>query len=116
MTEQKYIGIENELISFRGKKTVPFNYTNFKKICSETKRFLGSCSTLWSDTGNLYYLDCDEIEIATPPIALNKGFATRVISLLIDGRNNIIKSTPHMKHTGYSIHWNLTASENINSF
>ncbi len=113
MTKQKYIGIENELISFHNNREVPFNNTRLKQLVKntkyyETKRF----NYIWSEIGNLYYIDTDEIEIATPPIPLNKGFATRVTNSLIIGRNQIIKNTPHMKHTGYSMHWNLTRPEN----
>ncbi len=109
MTKQKYIGIENELKSFYNNKIVPFNMTGLRKIVRNTKYIENTdYELMWSEVNNLYYIDGCEIEIATPPIPLNKGFATRVTNSLIIGRNQIIKNTPHMKHTGYSMHWNLT--------
>ncbi len=113
MIEQKYIGIENELISYKHNKIVPFDESYLKKIVKNAKYLENNdYDCIWSEISNLYYVDCCEIEIATPPIPLNKGFATRVTNSLIIGRNQIIKNTPHMKHTGYSMHWNLTRPEN----
>ncbi len=118
MTKQKYIGIENELISFDESKEVSFRSVDLEKVRNEIKYYLPEDynDSLKSDSGNLYYIDCCEIEIATPPIPLNKGFATRVTNSLIIGRNQIIKNTPDIKHTGYSMHWNLTASDDADSF
>jgi hypothetical protein len=115
MVKERYIGIENELISFRNNKVVPFNKTSFKKIGRHTKYKMvdGYDDIMWSDVGGLYYVDGSELELATPPVALNKGFSTRLTDLLIRARNQVVKNTPHMKHTGYSMHWNLTTPSSV---
>jgi hypothetical protein len=110
MTYDLYIGIENELISFRNNKPVPFNITCLNKIPRNKKIQEKEDCGLWSNNGNLLYLDGNEIEIATTPIPINSGFATRLTDLLVIERNQIIKNTPHLKHTGYSMHWNLSES------
>ncbi|MCR4327756.1 MAG: hypothetical protein NUV46_04205 [Nanoarchaeota archaeon] len=42
---------------------------------------------------------------------MNKGFATRLTNSLLIGRDHVIKNTPELDHTGYSMHWNLTSPE-----
>ncbi|MDO8516815.1 MAG: hypothetical protein Q7S33_01700, partial [Nanoarchaeota archaeon] len=67
--------------------------------------------------GNGFYVDGAEIEILTPPILINKGFATRLTDSLMIGRDRVVKSIPELKHTGYSMHWNLSSTKyKINSF
>ena len=110
MTKQKYIGIENELKSFDNDGYQGFNSDYFQKLLID-KYFVKSSTAIRSNIGNGYYIDGEEIEIITPPIALNKGFASRLTDALILGRNYIIKNTPELIHTGYSMHWNLTHDE-----
>jgi hypothetical protein len=114
MVQEKYIGIENELTSFSLKKQYNnqgFNYADFQNLLKD-KYFKIADGAMRSSIGNGYYIDGSEIEIITPPIALNSGFATRLTNALILGRNYVIKNTPHMQHTGYSMHWNLSHDNN----
>jgi hypothetical protein len=121
MTNQKYIGIENELKSFEGTDKINFtkdfttdDFNNFMK--GKYYYYSINQSGIRSHTGNKYYVDGNEMEIVTPPIAINKGFASRVTDALILGRNYVIKNTPYLKHTGYSMHWNLTATDAEDDF
>jgi hypothetical protein len=109
MVQEKYIGIENELTSFSLKygNSQGFNSNNFQNLLID-KYYQISNNAIRSNIGNGYYIDGSEIEITTPPIALNKGFATRLTNALVLGRNYIIKNTPELQHTGYSMHWNLS--------
>ncbi len=110
MTKQKYIGIENELTSFNYEGAEGFTGDDFQNLL-KNNYFRKYTNCIRSDIGNGYYIDGSEIETITPPIALNKGFATRLTNALLLGRNYIITNTPHMKHTGYSMHWNLSHDE-----
>jgi hypothetical protein len=115
MVQEKYIGIENELTSFNSYNEEGFNSDDFKNLLKD-KHFRKSETCIRSYNGNGYYIDGSEIEIITPPIALNRGFATRLTNSLLLGRNYVIKNTPDMKHTGYSMHWNLSHNtENFDS-
>ena len=115
MTQEKYIGLENELTSFDSNGYyMGFNSHNFKNLLKD-KYFKIFETSIRSNIGNGYYIDGSEIEIITPPITLNKGFATRLTNLLISGRNQVIKNTPHMNHTGYSMHWNLSTPTSYTS-
>jgi len=114
MTQQKYIGLENELTSFNNYGDQGFSIDDFKKLL-KGKYFKKSNYSIRSDTGNGYYVDGAEIEIVTPPIALNRGFATRLTNALLIGRNHIIKNTPYFNHTGYSMHWNLSNNDSDKS-
>jgi hypothetical protein len=113
MTQEKYIGIENELTSFKDDAfdseiiRQGFELGDFNKLLKD-EYFTISDTSIRSNHGNGYYIDGDEIEIITPPIALNKGFSTRLTNALLLGRNYVIENTPHMLHTGYSMHWNLS--------
>ena len=111
MTQDKYIGIENELTSFENNKIEGFNSKDFNNLLKD-EYFKISDTSIRSNTGNGYYIDGSEIEIITPPIALNKGFSTRLTNALIIGRNYVIENTPDMSHTGYSMHWNLSHDNN----
>ncbi len=114
MGKQKYIGIENELITFENNEQIFFRSTDFDKL--KTKYYQHSDTSIRTDTGNGYYIDGSEIEILTPPIPINKGFASRVTDSLIVGRNHIITNSPELQHTGYSMHWNLTADGDSDQF
>ena len=105
---ERYIGIENELTSFNNGEQVNFKryIKNFSKKFS--KVYIKSPSSIRTDTGNGFYVDGSELEILTPPIALNKGFATRVTDSLMIGRDKVLEYTPELEHTGYSMHWNLS--------
>ncbi|MCW8965576.1 MAG: hypothetical protein OQK82_02655 [Candidatus Pacearchaeota archaeon] len=105
---ERYIGIENELISFKNGQKVSFSgYFDSLKSLFE-KRYDTSGSSMRTNTGHGFYVDESEIEILTPPIALNEGFASRLTDSLIIGRDKVIESTPNLEHTGYSMHWNLS--------
>jgi len=111
MVEQ-YIGIENELITFEEGKVVGFG-EYFDSLVKDTD-YSKSNSSIRTPEGLGFYVDGSEIEILTPPVAINKGFATRLTDLLMIGRDRVINSSPELEHTGYSMHWNLTDTENIN--
>ncbi len=114
MRNQRYIGIENELISFKENEIVSFD-DYFKRLRKE-RYFSISDKAIRTDTGNGYYVDGAEIEILTPPIPINKSFASRLTDSLMIGRNYVIENTPNLKHTGYSMHWNITKNGSRNSF
>jgi len=116
MTKQKYIGIENELKSFEKLGSASFDTRDFDYLLNGEYLKKLDRSRIRSDTGNDYYVDWNEIEIVTPPIPLNTGFASRVTNQLIIGRNYVIANTPYLKHTGYSMHWNLTSKGNKREF
>ena len=122
MNEKQYIAIENELTSFRkneqkrikGKELKIYfsklkNQTHYtsKKEITTTQLSQIEKKVLRTETGNAYYIDGDVIEVVTPPIEINYGFATRLTNSLMIARENILKTIP-LEHTGYSIHWNLT--------
>lgn len=106
MPNQRYIGIENEFTSFiNGTK---INFSNYFYKIDSSKDFHISTTAVRKPIGNGFYVDGEEVEILTPPIVLNKGFATRLTDSLMIGRDYLIRKTPGVKHTGYSMHWNLT--------
>lgn len=106
---ERYIGIENELKSFKNGKEVPFNNYYFDNLKNSfNKVYTKSSTSIRTDTGNGFYIDGNEAEILTPPISLNKGFSSRLTDSLVIGRNKLIESTPELTHTGYSMHWNLS--------
>ncbi|MDO8516813.1 MAG: hypothetical protein Q7S33_01690 [Nanoarchaeota archaeon] len=102
--ENKYIGIENELKSFEVDQVRSINFGKFMNDSDYKK----SASSIRTTTGNGFYIDGQELEILTPPILINKGFATRLTDSLMIGRDRVVKSIPELKHTGYSMHWNLS--------
>lgn len=113
---ERYIGIENELKSFLVNdpdNVVSFSLRDFEYIRNVGRDYIKSPTCIRTDKGLGYYIDGAEIEIMTPPIAINKGFATRLTDTLMIGRDHIINSTPHLNHTGYSMHWNLSSSRNV---
>ena len=106
---EKYIGIENEFVTFNKGKKESCSNDNFSKL----RRKFDNCydisnTSMRTDTGHGFYVDGGELEILTPPVPVNKGFATRLTDLLMIGRNKVVDATPDLEHTGYSIHWNLT--------
>jgi len=105
MTE-RYIGIENELISFKDGQRVGF-YNYFDKLKGPDD-YSKSDTSIRTKDGLGFYVDGGEIEILTPPITINHGFASRLTDSVVMGRNKIINATPELLHTGYSMHWNLT--------
>lgn len=111
---EKYIGIENEVISFKKGRKVSFGsyFKRFRKP-SDFQRIKGALgirgkTTITTKNGLGFYVDGKELEILTPPVALNKGFSTRLTDLLMIGRDRVVKSIPELEHTGYSMHWNIT--------
>jgi len=106
---EKYIGIENEFTSFNKGKKESFSDDNFSKLRRKFNDFYSISNTsMRTDTGHGFYVDGGELEILTPPVSINKGFATRLTDLLMIGRDKVIDATPDLEHTGYSMHWNLT--------
>jgi len=103
---ERYIGIENELISFKREEKI--NAGEFFSHLKEDSDYEKTESSIRTTTGHGYYVDGSELEILTPPVAINKGFATRLTDLLMIGREKVIKSTENIKHTNYSMHWNIT--------
>lgn len=111
MFKKKYIEIENELKSFKDDTEIDFE--DWFQLLKKGQYFDKSETAIRSSIGNGYYVDGCEAEIITPPIAINKGFATRVTDALILGRNYVIKNTPELEHTGYSMHWNFSHDEEM---
>ena len=109
MAEERYIGIENELISFRDGRRVAFISDDLMCVRREFEKYYNiSDNSIRTDTGHGFYVDGCEIEILTPPVAINKGFASRLTDLLMIGRNKVLETTPDLAHTGYSMHWNFS--------
>jgi len=109
---KRYIGIENELSSYLGKVRMPFSH--FKALRKSFNNVYQLSSTsIRTETGHGFYMDGDELEILTPPVLINKGFATRLIDLLLFGRNAVVNASSVQSHAGYSMHWNLTDSGTI---
>ncbi|MDO8517347.1 MAG: hypothetical protein Q7S33_04455 [Nanoarchaeota archaeon] len=106
----KYIGIENELVSFY-EEYEQTSFQNYFDRFADDSDYKKSKTAVRTTTGNGFYVDGSEIEILTPPILINKGFATRLTDSLMIGRERVVKSIPELKHTGYSMHWNLTAEK-----
>ena len=114
--KNRYIGIENELISFEKDNQISFSdeFSKLKKVFN--KYYEISSTSIRTDTGNGFYVDGSELEILTPPVAINKGFSTRLTDSLIIGRNKVLEATPKLKHTGYSMHWNVSNGVDAGSF
>ncbi len=112
---ERYIGIENELISFKKKNQVSFSPYFPKFIKTFDNVHLISEKSIRTKTGHGFYVDGNELEIVTPPISLNKGFATRLTDMLMIARDMVIEKTPKLEHTGYSMHWNLSFNNELES-
>ncbi|MBR9706218.1 hypothetical protein GOV14_04230, partial [Candidatus Pacearchaeota archaeon] len=113
----RYIGIENELIMFydglMNSKGLSFQKRHFRSLKKKFKDvYKISPTAIRTDTGHGFYIDGDEIEILTPPIAINKGFSSRLTDMLVLGRNKVLESSPTHYFTGYSMHWNFSADSN----
>jgi hypothetical protein len=123
MSSNSYIGVEQEFVSFNsgiGPKSC-LDYTRyFEKIREmEGNYFAKSSTAIRTKTGHAVYVDGRELEVCTPPVRLNKGFASRLTDLVILGREKIVRATPDLAHTGLSMHWNIsqpTRSNNQNQF
>jgi len=104
----RYIGVEQEFISFSQEekpRQLPFEW--FKQIKSNEPNYYEKGNTaIRTTTGHAIYKDGNEIEVCTPPVRLNKGFATRLSDLIMIGREKIVRAVPLQHHTGYSMHWN----------
>jgi len=107
------MGIENELISFKDGERISFN--NYFNSLINSFDYNISGRSVRTETGHGFYVDGSEIEILTPPVKINKGFATRLTDLLMIGRDRVVESTPKLEHTGYSVHWNITNGGKIES-
>lgn len=107
----RYFGVEQEFISFSGNDQVDVTGYFGKINKSERPYFKRSDTALRSRTGHAIYADGREVEVCTPPIRINEGFASRVTDLVVMGREKIVNALPHLKHTGYSMHWNLSSPE-----
>jgi hypothetical protein len=103
-----YIGLENELITYKNGNKIDFN-KKFSKFKNSFQHYFEKTNTsIRTDTGHGYYVDGSEIEILTPPILINKGFSTRLANAWFNGYQNVVKNTKSCTHTGYSMHWNLS--------
>ena len=115
----RYIGVEQEFVSF--KKNEPDHSTSFgpyfkKMRANEEAFFKISETSIRTGTGHATYVDQSEIEVCTPPVRINTGFATRLSDLVMIGREKIINAVPELNHTGYSMHWNISKYKRENEF
>ncbi|MBR9706220.1 hypothetical protein GOV14_04240 [Candidatus Pacearchaeota archaeon] len=120
--KKRYIGIENELMTFEKGELIdypddfdidePRNLKNNRYFRNLEKQFEHvyniSHTAIRTDTGHGFYIDDEEIEIVTPPIEINPGFASRLTDSLFIGRDKVLAANPQHEYTGYSMHWNLT--------
>jgi len=108
--DEKYIGIENELISFKGGEKFDFNKVFDKFVRKQAPCYRPEGEDLIRTAKGLcFYMDCYVPEINTPPVLINQGFATRLTDLLMIGREDLIGAFRGIKYTGYSMHWNLSS-------
>jgi len=108
---ERYIGVENELFAFMNGEFVCIDTHFFDKIKRRVDYRVDRTNII-THSGNKYYIDSGGIlEIVTPPIEVNRGFATRLTNSIILGRNHIIESLPNLKFTGYSMHWNISKGD-----
>lgn len=105
----RYIGLENELITFSGGKRRSFK-RYFKSFTREKEDFFKSETSIRTRDGIGYYVDGAELEIVTPPIAMTKGYATRLHDALMRGRERVVEfgEKKSLAFTGYSMHWNIS--------
>ncbi|MFC1753942.1 hypothetical protein ACFL96_11230 [Thermoproteota archaeon] len=61
-----------------------------------------------SDDGLFYNPKKGILEIITPAVPINKGFATRLTDLLTIGTNTLLEAVPELEFTGLCFDWNLT--------
>jgi len=110
MSNDRFIGIENELMGFHeGHRVKVDEY--FLRLKNRLGRYFEKEPyMIRSSFGHKLYVDRSVLEIATPPVLINRGFASRLTDLLIMGRDEVIRSSPELEHTGYSMHWNIDAS------
>lgn len=117
--KNRHIGIENEFKSFdMDGMEEGFRSRNFKKLEQKAGKFFRyvdkyqrtTDTAMRTQQGLGFYIDIDEIEIVTPPVVINKGFASRLTDLLMIGRDTLAESATELQHTGYSMHWNLGAN------
>lgn len=117
---EKYIGLENEFITWQGDNEVSFrNYLDDFRNSLETFDE-NNHNFIKSMDGNVFYRDGDEIEINTPPIIMDKGFSSRVIDSLLLARDDLayFGERRGLRFTEYSMHWNTTKDSSVedNSF
>jgi len=115
---EHYIGIENELATFRKEERIPFESAQFEKLKNSFEEaYLKSEKSIRTSSGHGFYIDGRELEILTPPIRINRGFASRLTDSIICGRNAVFDATENSNsHTGYSMHWNLTKTKVPDNF
>ena len=115
----RYIGVEQEFVSFL--KLDPFDSISFnnyfKKMRAKEESFFKISETsIRTGTGHAIYVDQNEIEVCTPPVRINTGFATRLTDLVMIGREKVINAVPELNHTGLSMHWNVSLDSNCDRF
>jgi len=109
MKQENYIGIENEFVTFDNGEQVPFQKEWVDLLRKKSKAYYNISETsIRTETENGFYIDDEKVEILTPPIALNRGFASRLTDSLMIGRERLLEAVDGVKHTGYSMHWNLS--------
>jgi len=117
MNKDSYIGIENEFVKFDkdGLTRKSYDSGDIDRLSNSFRTtFYKSRHSIRTDAGLGYYVDGDEMEVCTPPIAINKGFSTRLTDILLFGRDKIINSFAP-DQTGYSMHWNLSNFQPVSS-
>jgi hypothetical protein len=111
MVDNRYMGVEQEFVTFDNYGCNMSFGKHFHHLQNlEASYFPKSSTSIRTMTGHGVYVDGSEFEVCTPPVRLNHGFATRLTDLVMIGREKIVRAAPDLKHTGYSMHWNLSLS------
>ncbi len=119
MTDNRYIGVEQEFVSFE--PTDLSESVDVRDYFSALKKWEGgyfakSEGAIRTKSGHAVYTDGCELEVCTPPVRINKGFASRLTDLVITGREKAVHALPSLIHTGLSMHWNLSRNTSENAF
>ena len=111
---KKFMGLENELSAWTYEDIYKFESfkNHFNKFIKPSDFKKGKLAVR-SPEGLAFYVDGEELEINTPPVVVNKGFATRLTDALMIGQNRILQfGDKHgLEFTGYSIHWNISRNK-----
>ncbi|MBN2053096.1 hypothetical protein JW756_06335 [Candidatus Woesearchaeota archaeon] len=108
-----YAGIENEFQLMREKERFYISDGEFNDLLREYGKpyFKKAPTAIRTCVGSAIYIDENEPEVSTPPIALEKGIATKITDMLYLARRelvNFFKPRKDLELIGYSMHWNIS--------